>query len=67
MLMTDVHLERRLSALISADVVGYSRLIADDEVATIRTVKACRERVAAVVRESHGRLVDSVCRGQHVG
>jgi class 3 adenylate cyclase len=31
--------ERRLAAILSADVVGYSRLIADDEVATIRDTK----------------------------
>jgi adenylate cyclase len=58
--MTDDHLKRRLSALVSADVVGYSRLMADDEVATVRTLTACRERVAVVVGESNGRLVDFV-------
>ena len=58
--MSDNELVRRLAALISADVAGYSRLMADDEVATVRSMTACRRRVADVVRESGGRLVDFV-------
>lgn len=32
--MNEPQLHRRLAALISADVVGYSKLMADDEFAT---------------------------------
>ncbi len=53
-------LERHQAALVSADVVGYSRLIAEDEIGTIRALSASRENVAALVDESGGRLVDFV-------
>ena len=58
--VTENTLQRRLSALINADVVDYSRLVADDEVATVRALTTCRQRIAAVVSESGGRLVDFV-------
>jgi adenylate cyclase len=58
--MADDNLKRRLAALLSADVVGYSRLMAQDELATVRTLKACRSRVTDVVRTSGGSVVDFV-------
>ncbi len=51
--------ERKLAAILSADVVGYSRLMAEDEAATIRTLTAYREQVATLVREHRGRVVDT--------
>jgi class 3 adenylate cyclase len=42
-------LERRLAAILSADVAAYSRLMADDEDATARTLRAWHEQVAALV------------------
>ncbi len=38
-------MERRLAAILSADVVGYSRLMEADEEATIRALSACRRIV----------------------
>ena len=35
--------ERRLAAILSADVVGYSRLMAEDEAGTIRTLGGYRD------------------------
>jgi adenylate cyclase len=58
--MTEDRLQRRLSALVSADVVDYSRLMADDQIATIRSLKTCRERAAAAVRKFGGRVSDFV-------
>ena len=58
--MNEPQLQRRLSALISADVVGYSRLMADDEFATVRSLTACRRRAIDVVEQVGGRLVDFV-------
>jgi adenylate cyclase len=58
--MKERALQRRLAALISADVFGYSRLMADDELATVRSLTACRKRVMEVVEQSGGRLVDFV-------
>ncbi len=58
--MSEQPLQRRLAALICADVVGYSRLISDDEIDTARSMTACRNRVTEVVRQNGGRLVDFV-------
>jgi adenylate cyclase len=51
--------ERKLAAILSADVVGYSRLMAEDEVATLRTLTAYREEIGVLVRQHRGRVVDS--------
>jgi adenylate cyclase len=58
--MNETQLQRKLSAIISADVVGYSRLMADDELDTVRNLTACRERVTEVIEQGGGRLVDFV-------
>jgi adenylate cyclase len=50
--------ERRLAAVLIADVVGYARLMAEDEDATVRTVTAYREEVELLIRQNRGRLVD---------
>ncbi len=50
--------ERKLAAILSADVVGYSRLMAEDEDATVRLVTAYREEVELLVHQHRGRLVD---------
>jgi TolB-like protein/class 3 adenylate cyclase/Tfp pilus assembly protein PilF len=50
--------ERRLAAILSADVAGYSRLMAADEEATVRRLGAYREQVMLLVRQQRGRLVD---------
>jgi class 3 adenylate cyclase len=54
--MADV--ERKLAAILSADVVGYSRLMAEDEADTIRTLFTYREEVGVLVRHHRGRVVD---------
>jgi TolB-like protein/class 3 adenylate cyclase len=50
---------RRLAAILSADVVGYSRLMGEDEEATVRTVTVYRDVMAALVQQYRGRVVDS--------
>jgi adenylate cyclase len=52
-------MRRKLAAILSADVAEYSRLMEEDEEATIRTVTAYREVIATLVRQHHGRVVDS--------
>jgi adenylate cyclase len=52
-------IERKLAAILSADVVGYSRLMAEDEAATIRTLSDYREEIAMRVRQHRGRVVDT--------
>ncbi|MEO5939985.1 MAG: tetratricopeptide repeat protein [Candidatus Limnocylindrales bacterium] len=50
---------RRNATLVSADAAGYSRLMATDELATIRAITQYREAGERVAREHGGRLVDS--------
>jgi adenylate cyclase len=52
-------MERKLAAIFSADVVGYSRLMGDDEEATIRTLTAYREVISSLIRHHRGRVVDA--------
>src|SRR5215470_10503767 len=50
---------RKLTAILSADVKGYSRLMGEDEVETIRTLASYREVMTAFVQRYRGRVVDS--------
>ena len=51
--------KRKLSAIFSADVAGYSRLMAEDETATVKTIAAYREIMTSLVKQHRGRVVDS--------
>jgi TolB-like protein/tetratricopeptide (TPR) repeat protein len=51
--------ERRLAAILNADVAGYSRHMAEDEPATVRTITAYREVISDLVGRHRGRLVDA--------
>jgi len=53
-----VGMERRLAAILSADVQGYSRLMHEDETATIQTLTAYRGLMASLIRQYRGRVVD---------
>ena len=48
--------ERRLSAILSADIAGYSRHMEEDEEGTLRALKSCREAVDAIVALHRGRI-----------
>ena len=50
---------RKLTAILSADVKGYSQLMREDEEATVRTITAYRGVIATVVQKHKGRVVDS--------
>ena len=54
-----VGMERKLAAIFSADVAGYSRLMGDDEEATIRTLTTCRELISSLIQQHRGRVVDA--------
>jgi adenylate cyclase len=56
--MTTEGFKRRLTAILSADVEGYSRLMSQDEVGTIRTLTAYRKAMSTVIRQYRGRVVD---------
>jgi adenylate cyclase len=51
--------KRRLTAILSADVEGYSRLMREDEEATVRTITAYRKAIANLIQQYRGRVVDS--------
>src|SRR3989475_11993918 len=55
----EASMERKLTAILSADVKGYSRLMGENEVATVRTLTAYREVMATLIRERRGRVVDA--------
>ena len=57
--MAEERAKRKLSAILSADVKGYSRLMGEDELGTVRTLEAYRELIAEVIRNYGGRVVDS--------
>ena len=51
-------MERRLTAILAADVVGYSRLMGDDEAGTLAQLKEIRQAVVdAKIAEHRGRIV----------
>ena len=52
-------LERRLAVVLSADVVGYSRLMADDPDATVRAVRVLRKQIGVLIEARRGRVVDA--------
>src|SRR5262245_22327372 len=52
-------MERKLTAILSADVKGYSRLMGEDEEATIRTLTTYRQLMATLIVQHRGRVVDS--------
>src|SRR5437773_3251966 len=54
-----VGMERKLAAIFSTDVAGYSRLMGDDEEATIRTLTAYRALISSLIQHYRGRVVDS--------
>ncbi len=57
--MDNRNVKRKLAAIVSTDVKDYSRLMADNEVETIKSIKACRKLISQQVWEHQGRVVDS--------
>jgi adenylate cyclase len=56
--MATVRAERRLAAILAADVVGYSRLVQHDEAGTLSALKVLRQEVIdPLLTEHHGRIV----------
>ena len=51
--------KRKLTAILSADVEGYSRLMGEDEISTIRTLKSYKEIMATLIQQYRGRVVDA--------
>ena len=51
--------KRKLTAILSADVKGYSRLMGEDEKGTVRTLNEYKEVMTRLIQHHHGRVVDA--------
>ena len=56
--MAEPEIKQRLAAILAADVAGYSRLMGDDERATIATINQCRAVFREAIEANGGRVVD---------
>jgi adenylate cyclase len=57
--MVEKGLQRKLRAIFSADVKGYSKLMGDDDEYTVNTLTKYRQVIAALIEKHEGRVVDS--------
>ena len=57
--MTPDRVKRKLAAILSADVKGYSRLMGEDEEGTLRTLNAYKEVMGEFIQRYRGRVVGS--------
>ena len=57
--MRETNLDRKLAAILSADVVGYSRLMGDDEQATLATLTQYRSVMREHIKSRRGRVIDT--------
>ena len=55
--MTTQEVKRKLAAILSADVKGYSRLMGEDEEATVRTLNAYKDVMGSLIQQHRGRIV----------
>ena len=51
--------KRKLTAVFSADVAGYSRLMGEDEAATVKTLEAYKQVMFSLIKQHRGRVIDS--------
>ena len=57
--MNTQEMKRKLTAILSADVKGYSRLMGEDEGGTIRTLNTYKEVMSNLIQQQRGRVVDA--------
>jgi adenylate cyclase len=57
--MATQEVKRKLAAILSADVKGYSRLMGEDEKGTVRTLNAYKEVMTNLIQQHRGRVVDA--------
>jgi adenylate cyclase len=57
--MTTQEVKRKLTAILSADVKGYSRLMGEDEKGTVRTLNSYKEVMTGLIQHHRGRVVDA--------
>jgi adenylate cyclase len=57
--MAEESFKRKLTAVFSADVAGYSRLMGEDEAETVKTLTAYRKIMGELIQQHRGRVIDS--------
>jgi adenylate cyclase len=57
--MTEERVRRKLSGILSADAVGYSRLMQQDEARTISTLEESKRLMSSLIEQFKGRVVDA--------
>jgi adenylate cyclase len=57
--MNNQGFNRKLTTIFSADVAGYSRLMGEDETATVRTLTDYRKVLADLIKQHRARVIDS--------
>ena len=57
--MTEQGFKRKLTAILSADVVGYSRLMEEEDMTTVRNLREYQKVIASHIWQYRGRVVDS--------
>ena len=57
--MTQKVFKRKLTAILSADAVEYSRLMGDDEETTVRTITSYRKVLTTLIQQHNGNVLDS--------
>ena len=57
--MAEEGYKRKLTAILSADVAGYSRLMGEDEAETVKTLTAYRKIMGELIQQHRGRVIDS--------
>ena len=57
--MAEEGYKRKLTAILSADVAGYSRLMGDDEAETVKTLTAYQKIMGGLIQQHRGRVIDS--------
>ena len=61
-MQADKEPRRKLAAILTADAAGYSRLMGEDEAATVAMLNAYREVFAQLISQHQGRVVDTAGR-----
>jgi adenylate cyclase len=57
--MSEEGFKRKLTAILSADVEGYSRLMGEDEEGTVRILTVYREVLTTLIQQHNGKVLDS--------
>ena len=65
--MAEERVQRRLAAILAADVVGYSRLMGEDEVGTLARLNAVRAEIIDSAPDSSAQIFRVISDGLNVG